>query len=417
MGARNLGDYPRNLGQFRRRFPDDEACLRYLVETRWPDGFRCPACGAELAWFLERRRLWQCRACRHQSSVTAGTVLHRSRVPLSDWFTAAYLVASLKPGVSALQLAQQLGVHYETAWLMLHKLRRAMVNPGRGRLSGEVEVDETWIGGRQAGLTGGRQRAGRKALLVAGAVEVRTKPLLPNGKTPPHPTWLGRLRLEVIPDTSQVTLSGFIGRSVEPGATIISDAWTGYGGLVGLGFTHRPLSERAMRRAGLDADAVPGVHRVFSNLKDLAAWYPPWRRGRSPRPLPQRVRVPLQPPLLPDGRLCHPPRAHRGPAANHDRRDPLAAGAGRDEPPPGSEHRPHDPSLLPSDRDEPDARDRRRSPDRHPGRSIGLTTTCCGRRTCPDKHGRRYLADESLALVLRELDADDHKEVKQLPAA
>lgn len=272
MGARNLGDYPRNLGQFRRRFPDDEGCLRYLVETRWPDGFRCPACGAEGAWFLERRRLWQCRACRHQSSATAGTVLHRSRVPVADWFTAAYLVTSLKPGISALQLAQQLGVHYETAWLMLHKLRRAMVNPGRGRLSGEVEVDETWIGGRQAGLKGGRQRAGRKALLVAGAVEVRTKPLLPNGKTPPHPTWLGRLRLEVIADPSQVTLGGFIGRSVEPGATIISDAWGGYGGLAGLGYTHRPLSERALRRAGLDGDAVPGIHRVFSNLKT-------WLRG------------------------------------------------------------------------------------------------------------------------------------------
>ena len=204
--------------------------------------------------------------------MTAGTVLHRSRLPLSDWFTAAYFVASLKPGISALQLSQQLGVHYETAWLMLHKLRRAMVNPGRRHLSGEVEVDETWIGGRQAGLKGSRQRAGRKALLVAGAVEVRTKPLLPNGKTPPHPTWLGRLRLEVIADPSQATLGAFIGRSVEPGATIISDAWPGYGGLAGLGYTHQPLSERAMALAGLDADAVPGVHRVFSNLKT-------WLRG------------------------------------------------------------------------------------------------------------------------------------------
>ena len=119
---------------------------------------------------------------------------------------------------------------------MLHKLRRATVNPQRGRLSGEVEVDETWIGGREAGLRGSRQRAGRKALLVAGAVEVRTKPLLPNAETPPHPTWLGRLRLEVIPDTSQATLGAFIGRSVEPGATIISDAWGGYGGLAALGY-------------------------------------------------------------------------------------------------------------------------------------------------------------------------------------
>ena len=99
MGARNPGDYPRNLGEFRRRFPDDAACLGYLVETRWPDGFRCPACGADGAWVLGQRRLWECRSCRRQTSVTAGTVLHRSRLPLTSWFTAAYLVASLKPGI------------------------------------------------------------------------------------------------------------------------------------------------------------------------------------------------------------------------------------------------------------------------------------------------------------------------------
>ncbi len=249
------GDYPHTLGEFFRRFPDDDACLRYLVETRWPGGFCCPRCGGSDAHLLTTRRLWVCRACRHHTSATAGTVLHRTRLPLTTWFAAAYLVASLKPGISALQLQAQLGLsRYETAWLLLHKLRRAMVNPDRSRLAGTVEVDETWVGGAQVGLKGGRQRKGRKALLVAVAVERRTKTL-------------GRLRLEVIPDDTAATLGGFVVRNVEPRATVVSDAWSGYTGLAAKDYTHQSLSQAAMKRAGLEGDAVPGLHRVVSNLK------------------------------------------------------------------------------------------------------------------------------------------------------
>lgn len=249
------GDYPRTLGEFFRRFPDDDACLCYLVETRWPGGFCCPRCGGSDAHLLTTRRLWVCRACRHQTSATAGTVLHRTRLPLTTWFAAAYLVASLKPGISALQLQAQLGLsRYETAWLLLHKLRRAMVNPDRSRLSGTVEVDETWVGGAQAGLKGGRQRKGRKALLVAVVVERRTKAL-------------GRLRLEVVADDTASTLGGFVVRNVEPRSTVVSDAWPGYTGLAAKDYTHESLSQAAMKRAGLEGDAVPGVHRVVSNLK------------------------------------------------------------------------------------------------------------------------------------------------------
>lgn len=272
MGARTLGDYPRNLTQFRRRFPGDEACLHYLVETRWPEGFRCPRCGSPDACLLGTRRLWQCRSCRHQTSATAGTILHRSRLPLTAWFTAAYLMASLKPGISALQLSQQLDIHYETAWLMLHKLRRAMVNPDRSKLTGEVEVDETWIGGKQAGLKGGRQRNDRKALLVAVAVERRAKQRTPGQPPPKHTHYLGRLRLEVVPDDRQETLSPFVGRNVERRSTVISDAWWGYDGLAASDYTHLSFSQAAMKRAGVEPDAVPGVHRVVSNLKT-------WLRG------------------------------------------------------------------------------------------------------------------------------------------
>ena len=255
MGGREPGDYPRNLGEFYRRFHDDDACLRYLVETRWPAGFRCPKCDGSDGRLLTTRRVWVCHSCRHHASATAGTMLHRTRVPLTIWFAAAYLVASLKPGVSALQLQAQLGIsRYETAWLLLHELRRAMVDPDRSRLAGTVEVDETWVGGKQAGLKGGRQRKNRKALMVAVAVERREKSL-------------GRLRLEVVPDDSAATLKAFIARNIAPGSTVVSDAWSGYTGLAAKDYTHRSLSQSAMKRAGLEGDAVPGVHRVVSNLK------------------------------------------------------------------------------------------------------------------------------------------------------
>ena len=255
MGGKKSGDYPRNLGEFSRRFSNEDACLRYLVETRWPDGFRCPKCGGSDARLLTTRHLWVCRSCRHHASATAGTVLHRTRLPLTTWFAAAYIVASLKPGVSALQLQAQLGIsRYETTWVLLHKLRRAMVNPNRSRLSGTVEVDETWVGGRQAGLKGGRQRKNRKALMVAVAVERREKSL-------------GRLRLEVIPDDTSQTLEAFIIRNVQPGSIVVSDAWSGYTGLAAKDYTHQSLSQAAMKRSGLESNAVPGVHRVVSNLK------------------------------------------------------------------------------------------------------------------------------------------------------
>ncbi len=260
MGGRTPGDYPRTLAEFHLRFPDDAACLRYLVETRWPDGFRCPACGADAAPLLEGRRVWQCRNCRKQTSATSGTVLHRTRLPLLTWFTAAYLMTSLKPGISALQLQSQLGLSsFGTAWVMLHKLRRAMVNPDRTRLSGTVEADETWVGGRQAGLKGGRQRRGRRALEVAVAVERREKSL-------------GRLRLEIITDDSSDTLYDFIKRNIEPGSVVISDAWAGYNGLEPEIYTHLSVSQAALKRLGREPSAVPGVDRVISNLKT-------WLRG------------------------------------------------------------------------------------------------------------------------------------------
>ena len=197
-------DFPRTIREFQRRFPDEAACREYLFASRWPEGYRCPACGSELATALSTRLLWQCSACRHQASVTAGTVLHKTRTPLHYWFWAAYLMATATPGISALQMQRQVGVpRYETAWMMLHKLRRAMVAPERSKLIGPVEVDEAYVGGREAGRPGGRYRFGTHAI-VAVAVEVRG-----NGS--------GRARMEMIGDVSADSLCGFVADNVEAG--------------------------------------------------------------------------------------------------------------------------------------------------------------------------------------------------------
>jgi transposase-like protein len=261
-------DFPRSIVDFQERFPDDAACLEYLAASRWPEGFRCPGCGGRRAWVLGRRHLWECADCRLQTSVTAGTVMHRTRTPLRLWFWAAYLVATHTPGISAVQLQRQLGIsRYETAWLILQKLRRAMVAPERERLGGEVEVDETLVGGHHEGRRGGRQRDGTKTL-VGVIVEVRGE-------------GSGRLRLKVLPDAGQKTLTSWVKASVEPGAIVHTDGWAGYARLASAGFDHRP---RPQRRDHPDAQKLlPRAHRAVSNLK---TWLQGTHRGVSPEHLP-----------------------------------------------------------------------------------------------------------------------------------
>ena len=252
--------FPRTILEFQRQFPDDVACRAYLFASRWPDGFRCPACGSDKATELPKRLLWQCVACRHQVSVTAGTVLHKTRTPLHVWFWAAYLTSTATPGISALQLQRQLGIgRYETAWMLLHKLRRAMVAPDRTPLSGEVEVDDAYVGGIDSLRHGGRDMFGTAAIVVI-AVEVRS-------------SGSGRLRLEVVGDLSADALCGFVADNVAMGSTIRTDAWQGFRRLATLGYDHQYKSLRAGRRLGEDGlEVLPRVHRVISNLKT-------WLRG------------------------------------------------------------------------------------------------------------------------------------------
>src|SRR4051794_31114872 len=214
-----MAELPRSLPEFEARFPDDAACARWLLERRWPGGFRCPACGHDKAWELARERLTlQCAACERQASVTAGTVLHGSHLPLRTWFLAAWLMATHANGISARQLWKQLGLgSYKSAWLLARKLRRAMVDPEREPLAGLVGGDETSIPFRTkddpAAAKTGRSHEGK--LLIAGAVEIR-------GKGP------GRIRLAVIGDCSAVALGAFVAAAVAAGSTVVSGGWAGY---------------------------------------------------------------------------------------------------------------------------------------------------------------------------------------------
>lgn len=251
---------------FQERFSDEATCLDYLAASRWPDDYRCPTCGGERAWVLERRHLWECTACHHQASVTAGTVMHGTRTPLRLWFWAAYLVATHTPGISAKQLQRQLGLsRYATAWLMLQKLRRAMVAPERSRLRGEVEIDETLVGGRHEGRRGGRQRDGKA--LVGVIVEVRG-------------AGSGRLRMQVLADASQDTLTPWVKAHVAGGAIVHTDGWDGYGGLAGAGYNHTPQLQR--RRQTDEQKLLPRAHRASSNLK---TWLQGTHRGASAKHL------------------------------------------------------------------------------------------------------------------------------------
>jgi transposase-like protein len=237
------------LREFQKRFADEGACRLYLAASRWPDGFRCPACDHDRAVLLPARQLWRCRHCQQDTSVTAGTVLHRTHTPLTQWFWAAYLVTTHTPGLSALQMQRQLGLRrYETAWMMLQKLRRAMVRPERQALHEKVEVDETYLGGSEVGVSG-RQLRGK--VLVVAAVEVRGRAS-------------GRVRLQVVPDASATSLCGFVKANVKPGTLVVTDGWQGYAPLPAMGYRHRPHTQGGPKGA---EKILPRVHRVFGNLK------------------------------------------------------------------------------------------------------------------------------------------------------
>jgi transposase-like protein/ribosomal protein L37AE/L43A len=252
-GSHPIGgiDYPTTLQEFDEWFSTEKKCLDYVQRVRWPDGFICPICNSRKAWRM-KSGLFRCSACQHKVSVIAGTIFQGTRKPLKLWFQAIWYVTSQKFGGSALGLKRILGLNsYQTAWSWLHKMRRAMVRPERSLLSGSVEVDETFIGGKEHG--GKRGRGAGKKSIVAIAIEVH------------EPMGFGRVRMKRIPDVSGDNLIPFVCSSIARGSNVLTDSWRGYNGLEKSGYAHKKVN---LSNSGDPAHvSMPGVHRVSSLLK------------------------------------------------------------------------------------------------------------------------------------------------------
>jgi transposase-like protein len=243
-------DLPSTQMEFEERFSTETACLQYLRRQRWPEGFRCPKCGGARAWELRKRKLDQCASCNHQVSLTAGTVFHGTRKPLRLWFRVIGQFVLSKSGCSALDISRQHGLKYETAWTWLHKLRSCMEQFGRSPLNGNVEVDETYLGGEDDGPHRGRSLTGHKTP-VAAAVEWRGEAI-------------GRIRLVAVLNATALSLCGFVQQNVAPGALVKTDGLQSYLPLSELGFHHQRVVLGNPKKA---IKHLPNVHRVFSRLR------------------------------------------------------------------------------------------------------------------------------------------------------
>ena len=254
-------DYPRTWTQFLDWFPDEAACRRFLENIRWGSGFVCPSCGEPGEAFRGSRGRWICRHCRHQCTVTAGTVFEKTRTPLRSWLAAVWYITNQKQGVTALGLQRVLGLgSYQTAWAMLHRLRRAMIRHGRERLQGVVEVDESFIGRsppnkvrdtKQKQQLANKREAQRSIVMIA--VEIK------------QPKGFGRIRLQRVTDKSETAVLPFVLESIEPGSIIRTDGSEAYRKLARHGYRR----EKTVMLGANDPAHVtmPGVHRVAALLK------------------------------------------------------------------------------------------------------------------------------------------------------
>jgi len=244
---------------FRWLFGDESQCAAQLTAQRWPEGFCCPRCSGSTRGYIAARRVHECAACGYQCSVTAGTIFHKTRTPLVSWFWAIYRMSHDKKGISAVQLSKEIGVSYPTAWLMQHKIRKAMEDRDQGyRLRGLVEVDEGYVGGEEHGEAR-KGRGARSKAVVAVAVEHAAE------GQPGRPPVPGFAALAVLPNAGSKSLTGFLNAKIERGSHVRTDGWNGYWHVEQNGFGHT-----AIELAHQDQPAhklFPWVHITLSNLK------------------------------------------------------------------------------------------------------------------------------------------------------
>jgi transposase-like protein len=241
-------EYPRDQMEFDKIFATEESCLKYLIEAKWPAGYKCIKCNDPEYWLLSRKRV-KCKSCNEIVTITANTFFDQSNKPISMWFRAIWWMIAQKSRVSATGLQKILGIgSYKTAWIWLHKLRGLMVLPHRDKLSGKVEIDETFVGGTSEGKRG---RGAENKSLVVIAVEV-----LPKGT--------GRVRMKLIPNAEGKNLLKFIKENVELGSTIVTDGWASYAQVSKKGFEH---VKQRQTMAMNDDEMLPNVHRVAALLK------------------------------------------------------------------------------------------------------------------------------------------------------
>ena len=253
-----------SLIRFQHRFNTEQACIEYLASKTWPTGYKCKKCGGSKAYQLRgRNRVFMCRHCNSQESVTSGTVMHRTRLPLMIWFWAAYLLSQDKRGVSAMHLKRELDLHYSTAWTLLHKLRRTLADSQEPTLKGVVEVDETYYGGKGCKDSKGRSLSNKNKSLIVMAVE--RKPARGNKAPGINDSGFvcGNAAVAVAASASSEDLSPFIGSALKAGSNMLTDGWKGYGSN-SQQIEHEPETQGNPKNAGI---LFPMVHVQFSNLK------------------------------------------------------------------------------------------------------------------------------------------------------
>lgn len=242
-----------NWLEFQIKFPTEEACRNHLFQIRWPEGFRCPVCNHDRAYEITTRHLFECVQCGHQVSVTAGTIMHKTRVSLKIWFWVIYLIANDKRGISANQVAQQFGISYPTAWLMLHKIRKAM----RDRdaiyfLADIVEMDDTFMG---APTEGGKRGRGTEKTKVVASLSLNKSG---------HPLYV---KMKVVDNIKSSTLAEIVDETIVPGTKISTDLYRSYNRLQKEGYLHLPKEFNSED----NPDHLRWLHTIISNAKAFIA--------------------------------------------------------------------------------------------------------------------------------------------------